>query len=139
MVDTAFMTTVAGLATGAFGAYWTVKTYYVKRQDEARDRQRVELERARVELDRQKAERQAELEKYADGKTREYASQRDFQHLLNQYKTLDLNLTTLHDFQGKQLADIELDLRDLKQMINILLLHAGTTETGIARYLKREE
>ncbi|MBC7971556.1 MAG: hypothetical protein H7Z11_15780 [Verrucomicrobia bacterium] len=139
MADTALLTTLVGIATGALGGFWTVRTYYLKRQDEQRDRQRAELERARVELDRQKAERQAELEKYADGKTREYASQRDFSHLLNQYKTLDLNLTTLHDFQGKQLADIELDLRDLKSMLNILLLQAGSTDTGIARYLKREE
>ena len=116
---------------GAIGSYWTVKTYYLKRQDEQRDRQRQELERVQ-------AERQAELDKYAESKKREYAAERDFGHLMRQYDALNLNLTTIHEFQEKRAADIEDDLRMCKGMLQLVLIHIGQTDTGIARYLDRE-
>ncbi|MBW4581800.1 MAG: hypothetical protein KME42_19710 [Tildeniella nuda ZEHNDER 1965/U140] len=139
MVDTAFLTTVGGLATGAFGAYWTVRTYFLKRQDELADRQRQALERAQAEIERQKAERQKELDVYAAGKTKEYAAKQDFNHLLRKYDALNANLTILHDFQEKRASDIEADLRTLMQMMQLLLVSAGQSETAVMRYLKREE
>ncbi len=132
MVDPAIITSTTGVVFGAIGTYWTVKTYYLKRQDEQRDRQR-------QELDRVQAERQSELDKYADGKRREYAAERDFGHLMRQYEALNLNLNTLHELGDKRLDDIEGDLREVKGLLQILLIHAGQTDTGVARYLKREE
>jgi hypothetical protein len=139
MVDPAFITSTAGVAFGAIGSYWTVKTYYLKRQDEQRDRQRQELDRAQAEIDRQKVERQLELDKYADGKKREYAAERDFGHLMRQYEALSLNLNTLHELGDRRLDGIEADLRDIKGLLQMLAVAVGQTETGIQRYLKREE
>ncbi|MBW4471022.1 MAG: hypothetical protein KME45_11555 [Stenomitos rutilans HA7619-LM2] len=138
-IDASFITAVGGLASGAFAAYWTVKTYYQKRQDEQRDRQRQELAQAQAEIERQKAKRQSELDRYAEGKTKAYAAERDFQHLMRQYDALNINLTTLHEFQEKRVQDIEDDLRTIKGLLQALLIASGQTETGIMRYLKREE
>ncbi len=138
-IDASLITAVSGLAVGAFSAYWTAKTFYLKRQDEQRERQRLELQQAQAEIERQKAAREAEVQQYAEGKKREYAAERDFSHLMRQYDALNINLTVLHDFQAKRVADVEADLRDIKSMLNILLIQAGGTETGIAKYLKREE
>lgn len=139
MVELNLITSLGGLALGAFGSYWTVRTYFLKRQDELADRQRQALERAQIEIERQKAERQKELEGYAEGKTKEYAAKRDFEHLLRKYDALNANLTILHDFQERRASDIEGDLRTLMQMMQLLLVAAGQSETSVMRYLKREE
>lgn len=139
MTDANFITSIVGVASGAIAAWWTVKTYYLKRQDEQRDRQRLELERAQAEIDRQKAERQSELDRYAEGKTKEYAAQREFEHLLRKYDALNINLTVLHDFQEKRVADIESALRDIMGLLQMIAVQTGKSETSIRRYLKREE
>lgn len=138
-IDASLITSVVGLGSGAFGAYWTVKTYYLKRQDELRDRQRQELAQAQAEIARQKAERQKELESYADGEKKKYAAERDFAHLMRQYEALSLNLSTLHELGDRRLDGIEDDLRDIKGLLQMLAVAIGQTETGIQRYLKREE
>lgn len=139
MTDASLLTAITGLVVGGFSAYWTAKTFYLKRQDETRDRQRLELQQAEAEIQRQKAARETEVQQYAEAKKREYAAERDFGHLMRQYDALNINLTVLHDFQEKRVADVEADLRDIKSMLNILLIQAGGSETGIAKYLKREE
>ncbi|MBW4474066.1 MAG: hypothetical protein KME45_27380 [Stenomitos rutilans HA7619-LM2] len=138
-LDASFITAVGGLASGAFAAYWTAKTFYLKRQDELRERQRQELAAAQAEIDRQKAQRQAELDTYAEGKTKEYAAQRDFNHLMRQYEALSMNLNTLHELGDRRLDGIEDDLRDVKGLLQMLAVAVGQTETGIQRYLKRED
>lgn len=138
-IDASFITAVGGLVSGAFAAYWTAKTFYLKRQDEMRDRQRQELAQAQAEIDRQKAERQAELERFAEGKTKAYAAERDFGHLMRQYDALNFNINNLLTWQEKRVADIEDDLRTIKGLLQALLVASGETETGIQRYLKREE
>lgn len=139
MIDAAFITAAGGLASGAFAAYWTAKTFYLKRQDELRDRQRLALAEAQAEIDRQKAERQRELESHAESEKKKYAAERDFQHLMRQYEALSLSLSTLHELSDRRLDGMEDDLRDIKGLLQMLAVAIGQTETGIQRYLKREE
>lgn len=138
-IDAAFITAVAGLVSGGFAAFWTVKTFYLKRQDELRDRQRQELAQARAEIERQKTERQRELDSYAEGEKKKYAAERDFQHLMRQYEALALNLSTLHELGDRRLDGIEDDLRDIKGLLQMVAVAIGQTETGIQRYLKRDD
>lgn len=138
-MDASLITAIGGLLSGAFGAYWTAKTFYLKRQDELRERQRLALATAQAEIDRQKLERQQELDRYAEGKTKAYAAERDFGHLMRQYESLVQNLNTLHELGDRRLDGIEADLRDIKGLLQMVAVAIGQTETGIQRYLKREE
>lgn len=138
MIDAQFLTAVGGLLSGAIGAYWTAKTFYLKRQDELRERQRLDLASAQAEIDRQKHERQAELDRYADNRTKAYAAERDFQHLMRQYEALSLNLNTLHELGDRRLDGIEADLKDIKGLLQVVAITIGQSETGIQRYLKKE-
>jgi hypothetical protein len=139
MVEPALITSLAGVGFGVFGTWWSVRTYYQKRQDEQKERQRVELATAQAEIERQKVERQNELDRYAEGKTKAYAAERDFGHLMRQYEALNLNLNTLHELGDRRLDDIEADLRDIKGLLQMLCVAVGQTETGIQRYFKKSE
>lgn len=138
-MDASFITAVGGLVSGAFAAYWTAKTFYLKRQDELRERQKAELDRAKAEIERQKLERQAELDRYAEGKTKAYAAERDFGHLMRQYEALNSNLNTLHELGDRRLDGIEADLRDIKGLLQVVAVAIGNENTGVQRYLKRDD
>jgi hypothetical protein len=138
-MDAPLITSLVAAITGAGGAYWTVRTYFLKRQDELAERQRQALERANAEIERQKVERQIEMDRYAEGKTKAYAAERDFGHLMRQYDSLNNNLNVLHEFQEKRVADIEDDLRVIKGMLQMLLVQLGTTDTAVMRHLKKDE
>lgn len=138
-IDAAFITAIGGLISGGFAAFWTAKTYYDKRQDELRERQKIALNQAQAEILRQQSEREAEMHRFAEGKTKEYAAQRDFQHLMRQYEGLVANLNTLHELGDRRLDGIEDDLRDIKGLLQMLAVAIGQSETGISRYLKRDK
>jgi hypothetical protein len=122
---------LGGLAAGMVGTYVTVRSYYDKRQSEDRQRQREELERLQ-------AARQKELDEYATGKQKAYAAERDFGHLMRQYETLTTNIKVLSDYQSGEIKGLEADLKEIKAMLNLLLIHMGQTDTSVLRHLKRE-
>jgi hypothetical protein len=138
-MDTSLLTSMVGVVSGGCAAYWTVKTYYLKRQDELRERQRVEMASAQAEIERQKLERQTELDRYAENKTKQYAAERDFGHLMRQYEGLTLNINTLHELGDRRLDDLEADLRDVKGLLQMIAVTIGQSETGIQRYLNKPE
>ena len=130
---------VGGLLLGAVGTYVTARNYYDKRRNDDRTRQREELDRAQQELDRQKQLRKAELEQYAESKTKEYAAQRDFEHLMRKYDALSVNITALQAFEDRRLKELEDDLREIKGMTQTLLGMLGGESSAVLRYLKRDE
>lgn len=123
---------LGGLLVAIATTYVTVRTFYDKRRNEDRQRQR-------EELDRLQTARQAELDNYAIGKKKEYAAERDFAHLMKQYEQLAANISTLMNFQREELADLESDLKEVKGMLQALLTQLGSSETAIMRMLKKSE
>lgn len=123
---------VGGLLIAVTTTYLTVRQYYDKRRAEERQRQLEEL--ARLET-----ARQAELEKHADNKTKAYAAQRDFQHLMRAYETLGRNLDALIKFHETEAQNFEADLKEIKGMVNALMVHVCGSETAVMRFLKKPE
>lgn len=120
---------MGGLGIGIFSTYFTVKTYYQKRKEEQKERQRVEIERL-------EARQQEEIQRYADAEKKKYAAERDFNHLKNSFAQLSETVKTLHGESELRIGHLETDLKELKGMLNILILHAGGTQSGIMRYLQ---
>lgn len=126
------LVSVGGLFVAITGTYITVRNFYDKRRNEDRDRQRQELDRLRVE-------REAELEKYAEGKQKAYAAERDFQHLMRKYDSLSSSITTLMDYQRNEVQGIETDLKEVKGMLTAVLVELKGSETAVMRFLKKSE
>jgi len=123
---------MGGLLLGMAGTYVTLRNYYDKRRSDDRQRQH-------EELDRLKAQRQAELDTYAESKQKAYAAQRDFEHLKQQYATLSHNIATLMEFQRTESQNLEDDVKDIKALLNALLVQIAGSETAVMRYLKKTE
>lgn len=126
------LVSVGGLLIAVTTTYLTVRQYYDKRRAEERQRQLEEL--ARVET-----ARQLELDKHADNKTKAYAAQRDFEHLMRAYETLGRNLEALMKFHETEAANFESDLKEIKSMVNALMVHVCGSETAVLRFLKKPE
>ena len=126
------LVSVGGLLITGVTTYLAVRQYYDKRRAEDRQRQLEEL--ARLET-----ARQAELAKHADSATREYAAKRDFDHLMRAYETLDRNLDALIAFHEKEAQNFESDLKEIKGMVNALLVHICGSETAVMRFIKKPE
>jgi hypothetical protein len=123
---------VGGLAIAMTTTYLTVRQYYDKRRIEDRQRQG-------EELDRLQAARQRELDEYADGRNKSYAAERDFNHLMRKYDALSLSLNTLMDYQRNEVQSLETDLKEVKGMLNAILIHITGSETAVMRFLRRPE
>lgn len=126
------LVSVGGLLIAVTTTYLTVRQYYDKRRSEERQRQLEEL--ARVE-----AARQAELDKHADSKTKQYAAQRDFEHLMRAYETLGRNLEALMKFHETEAQNFESDLKEIKGMVHALMTHVCGSETAVLRFLKKKD
>lgn len=123
---------MGGLLLGMAGTYVTLRNYYDKRRHDDRQRQH-------EELDRLKAQRQAELDTYAEGKQKAYAAQRDFEHLKQQYATLNQNIATLMDFQRTEVQNLESDIKEIKALQNAILVQISGSDTAMMRLLKKAE
>lgn len=123
---------LGGLAIAMTTTYLTVRQFYDKRRAEDRQRQR-------EELDKLQGARQAELDAYAISKQKAYAAERDFAHLMKQYDALSLSIGTLMDFQREEVKGLEMDLKEVKAILNALLVHIAGSDTAVMRFLKRPE
>ncbi len=123
---------VGGLLIAMTTTYLTVRQYYDKRRVEDRQRQAEELARLQTA-------RQVELDKYAENKQKAYAAERDFQHLMRQYEALSANISTLMDFQRNEVQGLEIDLKEVKALLNAILVQIAGSETAVMRFLKKPE
>lgn len=123
---------IGGLAIAMTTTYLTVRQYYDKRRVEDKQRQGEELERLQ-------AARQREMDEYALGKQKSYAAERDFNHLMRKYDALSASITTLMDYQRNEVQGLETDLKEVKGMLNAILIHITGSETAVMRFLKKPE
>jgi len=128
----AVIVAVGGLALGMISTYLAVSQYYDKRRTEDKLRQREELTRL-------KNERQAELDTYATAQQKSYAAERDFQHLMNQYRELSANINTLMNFQREERHELEIELKEVKAILNALLAHLSNGDHLGNRYQRKPE
>jgi hypothetical protein len=109
-----------------------VRQYYDKRRVEDRARQSEEVARLQ-------AERQRELETYAEGEKKAYAAERDFNHLMRKYDALSLSIDALMTYQKNEVQGLETDLKEVKQLLTAILVEIKGSETAVLRFLGKRE
>lgn len=104
---------LVSLAIGLVSSYIAVSNFYQSRQKEA-------------------------LKRHSDAETKEYAAQRDFQHLRKDYEGLAQSMVTLIREADERFDRVDLELREIKSLINVVLCHtAGDSVSGVLR--RRED
>lgn len=81
------------------------------------DRRATEKERFKQEQERSKGERQEAERKAAGAATKEYAAQRDFNHLQNDYKQLNQNVEFFIKEQDTRFDRLDLSLTEIKALL----------------------
>jgi hypothetical protein len=128
----ATLVSLGGLGIAMTTTGLAVRQYYDKRRTEDKQRQREELARLQ-------AERQKELDEYAEGEKKAYAAERDFQHLMRKYDALALSIDTLMTYQKNEVQGLEIDLKEVKQLLTAILVEIKGSETAVLRFLGKQE
>ncbi len=99
---TDFLEKMFSLSLGAIGTWLALKTFYERRHKET-------------------------LERFAEGRQKEYAAERDFEHLRRNQEQLKVNLSALDD----ELQDAKADVKEIKGMISVFLARFNDSSSNI--------
>jgi len=98
------------LCLGAVGTWLALRSFYEKRHQET-------------------------LQRFADGKQKEYAAQRDFEHLKRNQEQMQQSLRLLDE----EIDGTKQDLKEIKGMLAIAFNRAGESISGIFGYREKEK
>ncbi len=93
---------IAGFVLGVLGSWWAL-------QDRLKDKE----------------------SKAADAKVKEYAAQRDFNHLKENYRQLSTNLEVLTREQDEAMSDLRQMVRQNQLLLQMIVSKSGESISGI--------